>query len=57
MQRDRDDYRSMSPKALTDLARDEGINPEMAIAMAEKLRRIISPYEDVRGFVFNRESV
>jgi hypothetical protein len=35
--RDRCDYRTLSAPGLLALARDEGINPEMAIAIADKL--------------------
>ena len=37
MPRDRDDYRSMSSVGILKTAREEGIDPEMAIVLAEKL--------------------
>ena len=37
--RDIDDYRSMGTSALLTTAREEGINPNMAVAMAERLER------------------
>lgn len=37
MTHDRDYYRDMSVAQLVDAAREHGINPEMAIAMAERL--------------------
>lgn len=55
MKRDRCDYRVMSPMALTTLALEEGLDPEMAIAIAEKLRRVIAPFEEVRGFFFKED--
>lgn len=39
MPRDRDDYRAMSDTAIIVVAREEGIDPEMAIALAEKLAK------------------
>lgn len=54
MQRDRDDYRSMSDKRITDIAREEGIDPEMAIVLAEKLANVY--WEDQTGrFRFNHK--
>ena len=35
--RDRDTYRSMSTEALLEEARDVGIDPEMAVVLAERL--------------------
>lgn len=35
--RDRDDYRSLSDAALLLTAREQGIDPEMAIVLAERL--------------------
>lgn len=37
--RDLDRYRSMTPHELLTEAREQGIDPDMAVAMAEKLER------------------
>lgn len=42
MAQDRDYYRSLDAEILLLLAREEGINPEMAIALAEELQTAYS---------------
>lgn len=56
MHRDRDDYRAMSDDAILTLAREEGIDPEMAVVLAEKLdaRHWKLP---ARRYAFNHGSV
>ena len=54
MPRDRNDYRAMCDTAIITVAREEGIDPEMAIALAEKLAEIY--FEGQRGrFRFNHK--
>ena len=51
---DRDYYRALSSFELVDLARDEGINPELAIAAVERLAKACHGYQAAkRGFEFN----
>lgn len=54
---DRDYYRCLTTAELLALARDEGINPEMAVAMAERLSEKGAGYYGAthakRGFEFN----
>lgn len=53
MQHDRDYYRSLGDVVLVDAARREGINPEMAIALAERLSAKL--YQPLQGcFTFNQ---
>lgn len=65
---DRDYYRSLTSERLLLLAREEGINPEMAIAIAEALAEALEDLEDVsdyegvckaptHGYTFNNRSV
>lgn len=65
---DRDYYRSLTPERLLLTAREEGINPEMAIAIAEALAETLGDLEDVSdyegvckapasGYTFNYRSV
>lgn len=54
---DRDYYRSLDAIKLLILAVESGINPEMAIALADKLASTYAPIL-VGGFTFNeKESV
>lgn len=57
IQHDRDYYRCLDTLDLVRQARDEGINPEMAVAMAERLadslRRYYGGDADKLGFEFN----
>ena len=46
MQHDRSYYRALGTKALINEAREEGINPEMAIAIAERLARDFDRWTD-----------
>lgn len=41
MRKDRDDYRVMYTHLLLQEAREQGINPEMAVAMAERLHDLV----------------
>lgn len=51
---DRDFYRAMTAASLLNYARERGLNPELAIAMAEKLGEINNPFRGWRGvFTFN----
>lgn len=56
MTHDRDYYRSLSDVVLVDAARREGVNPEMAIALAERLAdKVYYPSGYLRGcFTFNQ---
>ena len=51
---DRDYYRSLDAAKLLILAVEDGINPEMAIALADKLAKTYAPIL-VGGFTFNKE--
>ncbi|HET8666845.1 MAG TPA: hypothetical protein VFM10_02625 [Terriglobales bacterium] len=56
MTHDRDYYRSLRDVVLVDAARREGINPEMAVALAERLAdKVYYPAGHLRGcFAFNQ---
>lgn len=57
MTHDRDYYRCLLTDDLVDAARREGLNPEMAIAIAERLAKVSAIYGAVGGrgnFQFNR---
>lgn len=56
MTHDRTYYSAMSTYRLLLIAREEGINPELAIAMAERLADSDYTFEAFRGtFRFNHE--
>lgn len=50
---DRDYYRSMPTRVLLILAAEEGLNPEMAIAIAEELASVEEMPRMVGQFAFN----
>lgn len=57
MTHDRDFYRSLSHRSLLLVAEEEGINPEMAIALAEALAEAYDPARCRRGhFHFRKET-
>lgn len=49
----REYYRALSTEGLVLLAREDGINPEMAVAMAERLAQRTHGHSAKRGFEFN----
>lgn len=53
MTHDRDHYRAMPARALLVLAVEDGINPEMAIAIAEELARKEFMFGMIGQFSFN----
>lgn len=55
MTHDRDYYRSLSSRALLVQAVEDGINPEMAVAMAEHLALSIDLPRMVGRFTFNEK--
>ena len=52
---DRDYYRALPIGVLLNLAVEEGINPEMAIALAEGVAELLSKPRMVGRFTFNHE--
>ncbi len=56
MQRDRCDYRAMDAQRLLELARDNGIDPEMAIALADALAEAFALGHWRGQFRFNHET-
>lgn len=53
MQHDRAYYRALHPGALIELARDEGLNEELAIAITERLAYQLDRRELIGCFHFN----